>query len=50
MKLEGNGTKDERAAMMVVFEANFDLRFEISNLNYPGTYVHVVSNSCLSGL
>ena len=49
-KLEGNGPKDERAAMMVVSEANFDLRFEFSNLNYPGTYVHVVSNSRLGGL
>ena len=49
-KLEGNGPKDERAAMMVVSEANFDLRFEFSNLNYPGTCVHVVSNSRLGGL
>ena len=36
--------------MMVVSEANFDLRFEIRNLKYPGTYVHVVSNSPLGGL
>ena len=36
--------------MRVVFEANFDLRFEFSNLNYPGTCVHVVSNSRLGGL
>ena len=26
---------------MVVSEANFDLRFEISNLNYPGLYVYI---------
>ena len=49
-KLEGNGPTDERAAMIVVSEANFDLRFEISNLNYSGTYVHDVSNSHLGGL
>ena len=49
-ELEGNGPIDERAAMMVVSEANFDLRFEFSNLNYPGTCVHVVSNSRLGGL
>ena len=36
--------------MMVVSEANFDLRFEFSNLNYPGTCVHVVSDSRLGGL
>ena len=46
--IEGNCPKDERAAIMV--EANFDLRFEFSNLNYPGTYVHDVSNSHLGGL
>ena len=27
--------------MIVVFDANFDLRFEISNLNYPGMYMFV---------
>ena len=40
-KLEGNGPIDKRAAMMVVSEANFDLRFEFSNLNYPGLYVYI---------
>ena len=49
-KLEGNGPIDEGAAMMVVSETNFDLRFEFSNLNYPGSYVHVASNSLLGGL
>ena len=38
-KLEGNGPIDERAAMIVVLEANFVLKFEISNLNYPDLYV-----------
>ena len=28
--------------MIVVLEANFDLKFEISNLNYPGLYVYIV--------
>ena len=27
--------------MIVVSEANFDLKFDISNLNYPGLYVHI---------
>ena len=27
--------------MIVVSEANFDLRFEISKLNYPGRYMYV---------
>ena len=27
--------------MIVVLEANFDLKFEISNLNYPGLYVYI---------
>ena len=40
-KLEGNGPKDERAAIIVLWEANFDLGFEISNLNYPGLYVYI---------
>ena len=38
---EGFGPKDERVAMFPVFEANFDIRFEISNLNYPGMYLNV---------
>ena len=41
MELEGNGPTDERAAMMVVSVANFDLKFDISNLNYPGLYVYI---------
>ena len=41
LKLEGNGPTDERAAMIVVLEANFDLKFEISNLNYPSLYVYI---------
>ena len=31
-------------------EFKFDLRFEISNLNYPGIIVHVASNSHFGGL
>ena len=27
--------------MIVVLEANFDVKFEISNLNYPGLYVYI---------
>ena len=50
LKLEGNGPTDERAAMIVVLEANFDLKFKISNLNYPSTDVHVASNSLLGSL
>ena len=33
-------------------DVNFKLRFEISNLNYPGNYVYVVLNTlfgCLRG-
>ena len=36
----------------VAFEVKFDLRFETSNLNYPGNYVYVVLNTlfgCLRG-
>ena len=40
-KLEGNGPTDERAAMIVVSDAIFDLRFEIGNLNYPGRYMYI---------
>ena len=40
-EIEGNGLTDELAAMIVVLEANFDLKFEISNLNYPGLYVYI---------
>ena len=29
---------------------SYDLRFEISNLNYPGIIVHVASNSHFGGL
>ena len=31
-------------------DVNFKLRFEISNLNYPGNYVHVVLNTLFGGL
>ena len=31
-------------------ESKFGLRFEISNLNYPGIDVHVASNSHFGGL
>ena len=31
-------------------DINFNLRFEISNLNYPGKYVHVVLNTLFGGL
>ena len=30
-----------RQQLIVVSEANFDLKFEISNLNYPGLYVYI---------
>ena len=49
-KLEGNGPIDERATVVEVSVANFNFIFEISNLNYPGNYVHVASNSHLGGL
>ena len=41
LKLECNGPTDERAAIIVVSEANFDLKFETSNLNYPSLYVYI---------
>ena len=31
-------------------DVNFKLRFEISNLNYPGNYVYVVLNTLFGGL
>ena len=31
-------------------ELKFDLSFEIRDLNYPGIYVHFVSNCHFSGL
>ena len=31
-------------------EVTFDLRFEISNLNYPGIHMHVAPNSHFGGL
>ena len=49
-KLEGNGPIDERATVVEVSVANFNFIFEISNLNYPGIYVHVASNSLLGGI
>ena len=36
--------------MVEVSVANLNFIFEISNLNYPGIYVHVASNSLLGGL
>ena len=52
-----------RRAILVVYEAmvaskmastasesKFDLRFEISNFNYPGIDVHVASNGHFGGL
>ena len=30
-------------------EVKFDLNFEISNLNYPGIYVHIASNCYFDG-
>ena len=44
LKLEGNGPIDERATVVEVSEPNLKLIFEISNLNYPGIYVHVADN------
>ena len=38
---EGNGPIDERAAMIVVSDANFDVKFEISNLKYPDRCMYV---------
>ena len=49
-QLEGNGPKDERATVVEASVANFNFIFEISNLKYPGIYVHVASNSLLGGL
>ena len=49
-KQEGNGPLDERATMAIILEVIFGLRFEISNLNYPGIHVHVASNSHFGGL
>ena len=52
--IKGNGPTDEHAVMIVVLEANFDLKFGLSiemwNLNYPGIHVHVASNSHFGGL
>ena len=42
-KQEGNGPIDERAAMTAISEADFDLRFEISRLNYPDKNVYVAT-------
>ena len=38
---EGNGPIVERAALIVVSDANFDVKFEISNLKYPDRYMYV---------
>ena len=34
----------------MISEVKFDLRFEISNLDYPGIHVHVASNSHIMDL
>ena len=44
-KQEGNGPKDERATMKMDSEVKSDIRFEISNHDYPGIRVHIASNS-----
>ena len=31
-------------------QTSYDLRFEISNLDYPGIHVHIASNSHFGGL
>ena len=49
-ELEGNGLIDEQANVAEVSVANSNFIFEISNLNYLGTYVHVASNSLIGGL
>ena len=49
IELEGNGSIDERATVVEVLVANWNFIFEISNLNYPGIYVHVAYN-LLGGL
>ena len=49
-KREGNGHIDERATVGEASVANHNFIFEISNLNYPGIYVHVASNSLLGGI
>ena len=49
-ELEDNGPIDERATVVEVSVANLNFISEISNLNYPGIYVHVASNSHLGGL
>ena len=48
-KLEGNGPTDKRATVVEV-SANLNFIFEISNLHYPNTDVHVASNSLLGSL
>ena len=50
MKLEGNGPIDERATVVEVSVTNLNFIFEISNLNYPGIYVHITSNCHFGGL
>ena len=47
-KLEGNDPIiEKREKVAVTSAAKFGLIFEISNLSYPGTNVHVASNSNL---
>ena len=47
---EGNGPKDERAAMEMASKVKFDFRFEICDLKYPEIDVHIESNSHIHGL
>ena len=54
---EGNGPIDfgqqglwKIVQILVASKAQFDLRFETSNLDYPGIHVHIASNSHFGGL
>ena len=38
-------TASEAMAASKQPQRSYDLRFEISNLEYPGIYVHIVSNN-----
>ena len=40
----------EAKTALEAFEDKIDLRFDTSNLNYPGIYVHIAWNSHLDGL
>ena len=49
-KLGDNGPIDERATVVEFSLTNFNVRLDISSLNYPDIHVHVASNSNLGGL